>query len=463
MWLKILAAALLAVSMAAPSRAAEINAAKLGAVRNAALSDQTAWGVVESLTTEVGARPVGSPAMTRARDWAVAKLTALGFKNVTVETFNTAVWTRGEERAEIIGPFPQKLAILGLGRSTSTPKDGLSAEIIVFPSYQGLLDAPLGSLKGKIAVVTQRMPRTQDGSGYGALNAQRTRGPFEAARRGAVGYLVRSLSTDDTRLPHTGAASPGEIPAAALAPADAELLERMAARGKPVTVRLRMTSTYRTDVPGWNVSGDIPGIGAPDEVIVIGGHLDSWDVGDGAVDDAAGVAITTAAAKVAASQGPLRRTIRVVMWGSEEQGGSGGAYAKQHAIEARSKMIVVGESDSGAGRIWRVAVPALVLDHPHIRAFAAAVQPLRVMVDRAPPQFGGADVQPLIELGAPFVDFSQDMNRYFDLHHSDDDTLDKVDPGDLAQNVAVWAAFLYVAAGGDIVFKSNDRPVSTGQ
>lgn len=445
---------------ASTAQAAEITAAKLAAVRTAALADQTAWGVVESLTTEVGARPVGSPAMTRARDWAVAKLTALGFKNVTVENFTTAVWTRGEERAEVLGPFPQKLAILGLGRSAQTPKGGLTAEIVVFPSYQGLLDAPVGSLKGKIAVVTQRMPRTQDGSGYGALNAQRTRGPFEAARRGAVGYLVRSLSTDDTRLPHTGAATAGDIPAAALAPADAELLERMAARGKPITVRLSMTSTTRTDAPAWNVSGELPGAEAPDEVIVIGGHLDSWDVGDGAVDDASGIAITTAAAKVAASQGPLRRTIRVVMWGSEEQGGSGGAYAKQHAVEARAKMVLVGESDSGAGRIWRVALPAGVVDHPHMRAFAAAVQPLRVMISRDPARFGGADVQALIELGAPTVSFNQDMNRYFDLHHSEDDTLDKVDPLDLAQNVAVWATFLYAAAGSDIAFKSLAIPTA---
>jgi hypothetical protein len=455
---------LMALPLAPAVHAAEITAPKLEAVRAAALADITAWTLVEGLTTEIGARPIGSPAMTRARDWAVAKLTALGFKNVTVEAFTTAAWTRGDERAEVVGPFPQRLSILGLGRSTPTPKGGLSAEIIVFPTYQGLLAAPVGALKGKIAVVTQKMPRTQDGSSYGALNDQRTRGPFEAARRGAVAYLVRSLSTDDTRLPHTGGAAAGGIPAAALAPADAELLERMAARGKPVTVRLAMTSTYRTDVPGWNVSAEIPGVGAPDEVVLVGGHLDSWDVGQGAVDDGAGVAIAAAAAKAAASQGPLRRTIRVVWYGSEEQGGAGTAYAKQHAIEARAKMIVVGESDTGADPIWRVKLPERALDLPAMRAFATAIEPLKVMVSSDPARNGGSDVQPLIELGAPTVRFDQDMNRYFDLHHSEDDTLDKIEPVALAQNVAVWATFLYAAAGGDVAFKSpGDTPIKTGQ
>lgn len=445
-----------------PAVAADLSPAKFAAVREAGRADQTAWSLVESLTTEVGARPVGSPAMQRARDWAVAKLTALGFRNVTVENFTTPVWTRGTESAEVTSPYPQKLTILGLGGSAPTGKAGLSAPIVVFPTFQGLLDAPVGSLKDRIAVVTQRMPRTQDGSGYGAVNAMRTRGAFEAARRGAVGYLVRSLSTAETRLAHTGAAMPANIPAAALSPPDAELLERMAARGKPVIVKLAMTSSVNPEAPAWNVSGELPGQEKPDELIVVGGHLDSWDVGQGAVDDGAGVAIATAAAKVAGGQGPLRRTIRVVLWGSEEQGGGGRAYAKQHAVEARNQMVVVGESDEGAGPIWRVRLPAGATEHPAMRAFAGAVQPLKVMVAPEPARFGGADVAALIELGAPTVDFGQDVEGYFDLHHSEDDTLDKIDPEALAQNVAVWAAFLYAAAGSDIDFKTLAK-ATTGQ
>ena len=184
------------------------------------------------MTTEVGARPVGSVQMERARDWGVAALTRLGFQNVRVEPFVTRAWTRGAERAEVVAPFPQTLHILGLGNSTPTPARGLEGEIVLFRSYQALLDTPVGALSGKIAVVTEAMGRTQDETAYIAINPQRSNGPREAAKRGAIAYLVRSLSTEDRRSPHTGAAWPGGIPAAALSPPDAELLERMVHRGQ---------------------------------------------------------------------------------------------------------------------------------------------------------------------------------------------------------------------------------------
>lgn len=428
-------------------------AAGVAAIRDKALADLTAWTVVESLTTEVGARPVGTPAMARARDWGLATLKALGFENVHAEPFVTKAWIRGEESAEVIGPWPQKLQILGLGNSAPTPKGGLTAEIVVFPTYQDMLDQPPGALKGKIAVVTQPMPRTQDASSYGTVGVQRFQGPVEAAKRGAVGYLVRSLSTDGARLPHTGTSTAAGIPAAALAPPDAELLERMASRGKPVTVRLTMSSTIVPAAQAWNVVGEIRGTERPDEVIVLGGHLDSWDPGTGAIDDATGIGITTAAAKLAASAGPPKRTIRVVMWGSEEQTGSSGAYLAAHKDEV-SRIVVAGESDLGAGRIWRVSVPAGGWARPEMRAFAAAVAPLGVLTPATPARYGGSDIEGLIKAGAPFVDFSQDADRYFDLHHSADDTLDKVDPKDLAQNVAVWASFLNLVANSDIDFRA---------
>jgi hypothetical protein len=443
-----------ALLLPAVPAAAQSLSAQAAAVRDKALADPTAWNVVESLTTEIGPRPVGSPAMERARDWGVATLTALGFENVHVEPFTTAAWRRGEESAEVVGPWPQKLHILGLGNSAETPKGGLTAEIVVFRSYQEMLDQPPGALKGKIAVVTERMRRSQDGSGYGAINAQRTQGPVEAAKRGAAAYLTRSLSTDDTRLPHAGAASAGGIPAAALSTPDAELLEHMAARGKPVVVKLSMTSTFNPKAAAWNVVGEIRGSERPDEVIVVGGHLDSWDPGTGAIDDGAGVAITTAAAKLAASlpQRP-RRTIRVVMWGSEEQTGSGEAYAAAHKGEV-GKMIMVGESDLGAAPIWSVSLPKGSLGHPAMKAFTSSLAPLRVIVNRDAPRFGGSDVEELIGLGAPFVDFNQDASRYFDLHHSADDTLDKIQPDELAQNVAVWASFIHTVANSDIDFRA---------
>jgi hypothetical protein len=443
-----------ACAAALPVHAQDLAAA---AVRDKALGDATAWGVVESLTSEVGARPVGTPAMARARDWGVATLTALGFENVHVEPFTTRAWIRGEEAAEVVGPWPHRLAILGLGNSTPTQKGGLTAEIAVFQTYQALLDQPPGALNGKIAVVAQAMPRTQDASGYVAIGAQRRQGPAEAAKRGAVGYLVRSLSTDDTRLPHTGVSAPAGIPAAALSTPDAELLVRLAARGQPVTVRMVMSSSVIAEAAAWNVVGEIRGGEKPDEVIVIGGHLDSWDPGTGAIDDAAGVAITTAAAHLVGQRGRPKRTIRVVMWGSEEQTGSGAAYAKAHQGEI-GRMVVVGESDLGSDRIWRVALPAGSLQHPAMRAFAATLAPLDVLTMSEPARYGGSDVEDMIAAGAPSFLFSQDASRYFDLHHSADDTLDKVDPKQLAQNVAVWASFLHLVANSDIDFRVLAKP-----
>jgi Zn-dependent M28 family amino/carboxypeptidase len=440
-----------AVTLAAVPAAAQDLTAKAVAIRDKALSDPTAWKVVESLTTEVGPRPVGSPAMERARDWGVAKLKSLGFENVHVEPFTTSAWARGEESAEIVGPASQKLVILGLGGSAPTPKGGLTAPIVVFPTFRALLEQPPGSLTGKIAVVTEKMTLTQDGSGYAGINAIRTQGPVEAAKRGAVAYLVRSLSTADNRLPHTGSATRAGIPAAALSPPDAEQLERLAALGKPVLVKLDMTSSRNPAAQAWNVVGEIRGSVAPDEVIVVGGHLDSWDPGTGAIDDGAGVAITTAAAKLATAE-PPRRTIRVVMWGSEEQTGSGAAYAAAHKGEV-GKMVVVGESDIGAGPIWSISLPKNAVAAPALKPFLTAIGPLKVIVNSTPPREGGSDIAGLMAAGAPFVDFNQDATRYFDLHHSADDTLDKIKPHELAQNVAVWSSFIYTVANSDIDFR----------
>lgn len=446
----------LAAALALPFAAsAQDLTATAVALRDRALADPTAYELVESLTTEVGARPVGSPAMARARDWGVAKLKALGFSNVRVEEFQAESWLRGEESAEVVAPYPHKLHILGLARSGATPKGGIEGEIALFGSLDELMAQPAGALKGKIAVVSQPMPRTQDGSGYGYINRNRTQGAAEAARRGAVAYLTRSSSTDDTRLPHTGAMSRPKdapvIPAAALSPPDAQLLERLAARGGPVRVKLNMQNTYRDSVPAWNVVGEIPGTEAPDEVIVIGGHLDAWDPGTGAIDDAAGIAISTAAAKLVAAERP-RRTIRVVMWGAEELADSGEAYAAAHKDEV-GKMVVVSESDSGDGPIWRVRLPKGSARHPAMRAFAAAVAPLEVVLAPEPATSGGADVADLVRLGAPVASLSPDVTRYFDLHHSADDTFDKVDPKKLAQSVAVWTSFLYTVAASDIDFR----------
>ena len=443
----------LAFALAATSAQAA-DKATAAALRDKALKDNTAWTILEGLTTEVGQRRVGTPEMVRARDWAVATLEELGFKNVKVEEFANPSWIRGRESAWLTVPYPVKLAISGLGRAPSTHEEGLEAEVVVFQTYADLLAAPVGSLSGKIAMVNQPMVRTQDGSGYGAAGVMRRQGPVEAAKRGAVAYLVRSLSTSNTNLPHAGAAvtrnaEPPTIPAAALAVPDADLIARLAADAV-VRVSLNLLSEWHQDAVAWNISGELPGSEEPDEVVVIGAHLDSWE-GQSAHDDAAGIAITTAAAHLIA-QLPKRprRTIRVVMFGSEEMAGSGAAYAAAHRHEA---IVAASESDGGAFRAWRLRLPAGSSQHPVMQTAASTVAPLAVFVDSAPATGSGPDLDELHEAGVPVFHLHQDYSRYFDLHHSIDDTLDKVDREQLNQNVAAWAALVYLIADSDIDFR----------
>ena len=421
--------------------------ATAAALRDKALTDTTAWSVLESLTTEIGARPIGSPAYERSREWAVAKLKSLGFTNIKVETFAKPSWQRGAESAEVIAPFPHKLAIVGLGFSRPTPKGGLTAEIAVFKTLAEMLEQPPGSLNGKIAVVNQPMVRMQDGSGYGAAVATRY-GDAEAARRGAVAYLVRSVSTSTNRSPHTGTTLGSEgphIPVAALGVPDADLLQAMAARG-PVRVRLNLASTLKPKSIAFNSSGEITGRDKPEETIVIGGHLDSWDPGTGAIDDGAGIAITTAAAHLIGQlpQHP-RRTIRVVLWGSEENGGSSEAYAAAHKSEV-PKLVIAGESDLGADRVTKVALPQ------GLPGLDEVLTPLKVIVSPEPPRHGGSDIGGLQKAGVPIIGVSNDATRYFDIHHSADDTLAVVDRDQLNQNVAVWATLVYLIAESGIDF-----------
>jgi Zn-dependent M28 family amino/carboxypeptidase len=427
------------------------------ALRDTALGDPTAWTLLEDLTTDIGPRLVGSPGMARARDWGVQTFKDLGFTNITVEEFAKPSWTRGAESASVVAPYPFKLSILGLGGSVPTPAKGIEAEIVVFRAYADLLAAPAGSLTGKIAVVTQAMTRTQDGAGYGAAGIARRSGPSEAARRGAIAYLVRSISTSDSRLPHTGgfryAEDAPKIPAAALGVPDAELLERLAARG-PVKVKLSLASTTNPDNVAWNISGDILGSENPEQIIVVGGHLDSWDVGTGAIDDASGIAITTAAARLI---GDLprhpKRTIRVVMWGSEESGGSSEAYVKARAGEL-ANLIVASESDLGGDRIYALMLPQGAAGHPIRNQLSSLLAPLKILVSSDPARSGGADTAGLQAAGVPVFSLRQDASRYFDFHHSEDDTIDKVDRRSLDHNVAAWAAVLYMIADSDIDFRA---------
>lgn len=427
------------------------------ALRDKALLDRTAWDITEDLTTTIGPRVVGSPAMERAKDWGAAKLKALGFTNIKIEPFAKPSWTRGEESAELVAPYPMKLSIVGLGRTLPTPAAGIEAEVALFRTYAEMIAAPEGALKGKIAVITQPMVRAQDGSGYGVAGISRRAGPVEAAKRGAVALLIRSVSTSDSTVPHTGVTGFGPdvltIPAAAMGVPEAEQLERLAKKG-PLRIKLKLASTTDPKDVAWNISGEIKGAEKPDEVIVIGGHLDSWDVGTGALDDATGIAITTAAAKLI---GDLpkhpKRTIRVVMWGSEESGGSSDAYIAAHKDEA-SKIVLAGESDSGADRIYSLKLPAGAAAHPIATTAANLLAPLKIYVNRQPASHGGADIEGLEQAGVPSIELEQDASRYFDYHHTMDDTLNKVRPDELAQNVAAWASLIYLVADSDVDFRA---------
>jgi hypothetical protein len=422
-----------------------------------ALGDPAAFDFVQSLTTEVGQRLAGTEAHRRAVAWAEARLKAAGFENVHSEPFTLRAWIRGAERAEIVAPVPQHLAITTLGGSVATDANGIEAEIALFKSYDELLAAAPGSLTGKIAVVTQRMVRVQDGSGYGAANAIRRLGPSEAAKRGAVAYLLRSLGTDSHRLPHTGALNYADgaprIPAAALAVPDAEQLERLAALG-PVKIRLVLTPTVEDNAPSWNVVGEVKGSEHPDEIVLIGGHLDSWDLGTGATDDGAGVAITFGAARLIAGL-PQRpsRTIRLVLFGAEEMDFSGAAYAAAHRDET-ARIVLAAEADFGARNVYAVQLPpgAATSDFGHL--LERAIAPLGANLDRRAALGGGDDIRDLQKAGVPAISLRQDGLDYFDTHHTADDTLDKIDPKQLNQAVAVWSAFAYLAAASEVDFRT---------
>jgi hypothetical protein len=430
-----------------------------------ALSDPTAYDFVESLTTEVGPRLAGTIQAERGKDWGIAKLTALGFQNVHAEPFSITAWVRGAESAEVTAPYPQKLMILGLGGSVPTPPEGIEAEIVLFHAYADLLAAPVGSLAGKIAVVDQPMPRTQDGSGYGWDNVARTHGPIEAAKRGAVAYLTRSIATSDSRLPHTGKVwyedGAPKIPCAALGVPDAELISRMALRGKPVRVRLVLNSSETQNAPAWNVVGEIPGSEKPDEVVAIGGHMDSWDPAQGAVDDGAGMAITVSAAHLI---GELprhpRRTIRVVLFGAEEMDYASKPYGDAHKGEA-DRYVAVSESDAGSGPVWTLQLPKGALDAPALKAVPSLMAPLKVIVSNEPSRFSGSDFAELEKSGVPSFSFRPDVSHYFDVHHSADDTLDQVNRRDLDQSVAAMVSLLYLIADSDLSFRQS-APAASG-
>jgi hypothetical protein len=415
-------------------------------LRDAALKDDhVAWDIVEGLTTEIGPRLAGTEAEARARAWAVRKLKSLGFANVHVEADTMQVWVRGAETAEIVSPFPQRMVVTALGRSGATPAEGVTAEVVGFDDLDALKAAPADSLRGRIVFISHAMRAAQDGSGYGYYGAVRRSGPAIAARGGALAVVIRSLGTDHQRSPHTGVTTWGDtapIAAGALTIPDAENLQRMLKRGR-VTMHLTLTPRLLGTGPSGNVVAEVPGTDPSAGTILVGGHLDSWDLGTGAIDDGAGIAITTAAAKHILDTERPRRTIRIVWFGDEESGGTGSkAYFAAHRGE---HVVFVAESDFGADRVWRMKPDFAPADKPVADRIAAMLSPLGISRGEGEVE-AGADLGAWIKAGSAGADLDQDGTRYFDWHHTPNDTLDKIDPEQLRQNVAAWTAMLSIVA-----------------
>jgi carboxypeptidase Q len=429
-------------------------------LRDRALQSNLAYEVVEGLTTS-GPRLAGTTAEHRAAAWGAEYLRRQGFENVRVEEFPLLVWTRGREEAQIVSPHPQPLVVTMLGGSPATPPEGIEADAVLFETYQELLDAAPGSLAGKIVVVLQETPRTQTGAGYGSTSPIRFNGPAEAGARGAVAFLLRSLGTHDHRFAHAGATRLVEeaIPSFAMSPTDAAQVVRLARRGP---LRLRLLGTPPAPVQGHsqNVIAEVRGRERPDELVVIGGHLDSWDLGTGALDDAAGVGITTAAAKLIAELPQRsRRTIRLIWWGAEEvsqpDGGLAGArfYASTRGEEL-ARHVIASESDFGAGLIYSLSLPGGMVESALSREAMHVLAPLGIYFDPEPALGGGPDVIPLVQRGVPAFRLNQDGTDYFDYHHSADDTIERIDRRNLDQNVAAWAALVWLIADSDIDFRA---------
>jgi hypothetical protein len=418
----------------------------------AGLRSDGAYRKLTWLCDRIGPRLSGSENLEKAVSWCAAEMKRDGLDGVRTEKVMVPHWVRGDASGRIISPVPHPMAILALGMSDGTPPAGITAEIVEVASLDEL--KTLGeSAKGKIVLFNRRMyPNGGAERGYGSVVGLRYSGASAAAKAGAIGMLIRSLATADLRLPHTGAMAYDEgtprIPAAAISPEDAELIHRFLTAGEAVKVTFALSCKTLPDAESANVIGEIRGSTAPDEVVVIGGHLDSWDVGTGAHDDGAGCAITMEAMRLIRSVGlKPKRTIRAVLFTNEENGLRGGkAYAEANAAEL-AKHVAAIESDSGGARPLGFGVSAGPGGTDIVRKLAAPLAPFAA--DDVQEGGGGADISPMGPAGVPQLGLRQDATHYFDVHHTMADTLDKVDAHDLAMNATAMAAMAWQLANLD--------------
>lgn len=411
---------------------------------------QGAWRKLAWLADRIGPRLSGTPQAEQAVAWAIGELRRDGLSRVRGEKVMVPRWERGEASLALVAPVSRSMAVLALGMSEGTPPEGIAAEVVEVDSLDAL-HALGDKVKGRIVLFNKVTRPDPHGAGYGETSPLRHKGPSEAAKQGAVATLIRSLGTLNARLPHTGSLTYLEdvprVPAAAIAAEDADLVHRLLQAGETVTVRLRLGCRTHPDVESANVVAELRGRSRPDEIVLIGAHLDSWDVGTGATDDGAGVAVTMEALRLLKSLGLTpRRTIRAVLFMNEENGLHGGkTYAADHKDELQRHVAAI-ESDSGAGRPLGFFVSAGEGGVESVRAMARpllglGLEDVRVATD------GGADISSLKAAGVPTLGLRQDMTHYFDWHHTEADTLDKVDPAELARSAVAMAYMAWALAG----------------
>jgi carboxypeptidase Q len=418
-----------------------------------ALGSTFAWHRLSVLTDTIGNRLSGTPALDRAIQWAVTEMKKDGLENVHTEKVMVPKWVRGSESAEIVEPARHSMVMLGLGDSVGTPADGVQAEVLIVHTFEEL-DAKSSSARGRI--VFFNVPFTN----YGETVRFRSAGPSRAARYGAVGLLVRAVGPAGLRTPHTGAlqyaADAPKIPAAAIAAEDGDRLQRMTDVGGRIVVRLKMDAHVEADVESANVVGEIRGREQPDEVVLVSGHLDSWDVGAGATDDGGGCVVTWEALRIMKKLNLRpRRTVRVVLWTNEENGGRGGlAYRDQHRAEL-SKHVLMLESDGGVFRPLGFGFSGSDGARETVKAVATLLG--GIAADQVSVGGGGADIGPsILEAHVPGMSLEVDGSKYFLIHHTPADTIDKIDPVEMAKCAAAVAVMAYVVA--DLPLRLGSQP-----
>ncbi len=418
--------------------------APAGRIIGAALTSNRAYDRLSYLTDQIGHRLSGSKSLERAIAWAIAEMKRDGLENVRGEKVMVPHWVRGEESLEMVSPLPQKLTVLGLGNSIGTRGSGVTADVVVVRNFDEL-DAMGEKVRGKIVVYN--VPFTT----YGPTVRYRLAGASRAARWGAVAALVRSVTPVSFQTPHTGAMSYDEkqpkIPVAAITIEGAEMLQRLQDRGVTARLRLKMDAKFLPDAESANVIAEIKGSEKPDEVVLVSGHFDSWDVGQGAHDDGGGCIVAWEAVRLLKELGLRpRRTIRVVLYTNEENGLRGGnAYRDAHRAEL-SKHVLAIESDSGIYRPEGLGLAANAPPQARANLLEIAKLLAGIRADAIAADGGGADIGPIMREGVVGASLDVDGTHYFDIHHTPADTLDKINRQDLALCVATMAVYAYAVA-----------------